>query len=61
LHVSESNPFTGQGVVLVAKSGKVAFNNQVETRLLRYDSEIKRIVFEELQEFENRGLDGLSA
>lgn len=58
MHVSESDPLTGQGVVLVAKSGKVAFSNQVKTRFLRYDSETKRIVYQELQDIEGQALDG---
>ena len=54
IRVSEGDPLTGQGVVLVAKSGKVAFNNQVKTRLLRHDSEVKKIVYQELQNFEGQ-------
>jgi len=56
LHVSERDPLSGQGVVLEAKSGKIAFNNQVKTRLLRYDSEVKKIVYQELQDIEGQAL-----
>lgn len=37
-----------QGVVLTAVDGKTAFNNQVPTRLLRYQSEIRKVLYSEL-------------
>lgn len=45
---SQDNPLLAQGVVLTAKNKRVAFNNQVPTRLLRYQSEIRKIIYDEL-------------
>lgn len=48
LKAASGDPLVGQGVVLVSADGRVEFNNQVSTRLLRYQSEIRSIVFEAL-------------
>jgi vacuolar-type H+-ATPase subunit E/Vma4 len=45
---SEKEPLLAQGVVLTAENGKIAFNNQVTTRLLRYGTEIQRKIHEAL-------------
>jgi vacuolar-type H+-ATPase subunit E/Vma4 len=45
---SKKDPLLAQGVVLMAENGKIAFNNQVPTRLLRYGSEIRRKIHETL-------------
>lgn len=37
-----------QGVVLTSADRKTAFNNQVPTRLLRYQSEIRKVLYTEL-------------
>ena len=37
-----------QGVVLTSVSGRTAFNNQVHTRMLRKETELRRIVYDEL-------------
>jgi vacuolar-type H+-ATPase subunit E/Vma4 len=42
------NPLVAQGVVLYTEDKKMAFNNQVPTRLLRYQSEIRKLIYEEL-------------
>lgn len=39
---------SGQGVVLTAKSGRTAYNNQVRTRMMRRQTAIRRIIYEEL-------------
>jgi len=46
LTVSEEDPPLAQGVVLKAKDGRLAFNNQLQARLLRYDLQIRRIVYQ---------------
>jgi vacuolar-type H+-ATPase subunit E/Vma4 len=48
LKAAEGNPLVGQGVVLRSADGRLEFNNQVSTRLLRLQSEIRKIVFEAL-------------
>ena len=50
LTLSEEPPLHTQGVVVTADDGKTAYNNQVQTRLLRYQSEIRKIVYEEISE-----------
>ncbi len=50
LEIAPGRPLREQGVVLTAKDGRLAFNNQVQTRLMRYDSEIRRIIYGELKE-----------
>ncbi len=48
LALSDTDARGGQGVVLTAASGRTAFNNQVRTRMLRRETAIRRIVYEEL-------------
>jgi vacuolar-type H+-ATPase subunit E/Vma4 len=48
LKAAEGDPLVGQGVVLASTDGRVIFNNQVSTRFLRYQSEIRQIVYEAL-------------
>ncbi|HUX21099.1 MAG TPA: V-type ATP synthase subunit E [Spirochaetia bacterium] len=38
----------GQGVILTAGSGRTAYNNQVRTRMMRRETEIRRVIYEEL-------------
>ncbi len=45
---SRDNPLPAQGVVIKSESGRTAFNNQVSTRILRYQSEIRKIIYKEL-------------
>jgi len=45
---SRNDPLLAQGVVIKSKSGRTAFNNQVSTRILRYQSEIQKIIYKEL-------------
>lgn len=44
-----TEPFLpGQGIVLTSPDKRIAFNNQVATRLLRYQSEIRKMISREL-------------
>jgi vacuolar-type H+-ATPase subunit E/Vma4 len=45
---ADGPPQALQGVTLTAEDGRTAFNNQVETRLLRYQSEIRKIIHDRL-------------
>ena len=44
LSLADENPLIPQGIVLIAADGRVEFNNQVATRLLRRQSEIRRTI-----------------
>lgn len=48
LFKADSEPLVGQGVVLIGREGRLAFNNQVSTRLLRRQTEIRKIIYETL-------------
>jgi vacuolar-type H+-ATPase subunit E/Vma4 len=48
LALSESRALTAQGVVLTAADGRVAFNNQVPTRLLRNQRKIRALIYNSL-------------
>lgn len=48
LEIAAEPPLSGQGIVLTSMDKRIAFNNQVATRLLRYQSEIRRIISREL-------------
>lgn len=43
-------PLADQGVVLTSERARTAFNNQVETRLLRYHTTIQRMIYEAIEE-----------
>jgi vacuolar-type H+-ATPase subunit E/Vma4 len=47
---SAGHPLVGQGVVITAGDGRTAFNNQVATRMERYQSEIRKLIYEALKE-----------
>lgn len=44
---SDKNPLFAQGIVLSSKDNRTAFNNQVPTRLMRYQTEIRKIIYKE--------------
>ncbi len=44
LTLSKAEPLEHQGVILTSEDGRTAFNNQVETRLLRNQRQIKRLI-----------------
>ena len=48
LTVSKVDPLNGQGVVLTSTNGRLAFNNQVRTRIQRHRSEIQDLIHDAL-------------
>ena len=44
---TEKNPLFVQGIILLSKDNRTAFNNQVPTRLMRYQSEIMKMIYKE--------------
>jgi vacuolar-type H+-ATPase subunit E/Vma4 len=48
LTVADGDPLIPQGVVLIAADGRVEFNNQVATRLLRRQSEVRKTIQDEM-------------
>ena len=50
LTLAEGQPLPAQGVVLTSDDGAVAFSNQIPVRLLRYQSEIRHLMYQRLFE-----------
>jgi len=48
LTLSEGPPLKGQGVILTTMDGRMAFNNQVRTRMLRKQREIQKQIYDRL-------------
>ena len=48
LKLSDVEPLKSQGVVLTAADGRTAFNNQVKTRMLRNQREIRTLIYNTL-------------
>jgi vacuolar-type H+-ATPase subunit E/Vma4 len=48
LQASEQASPLAQGVVLIAGDGRIAYNNQVSTRILRNQSRIRKIIHDEV-------------
>jgi vacuolar-type H+-ATPase subunit E/Vma4 len=48
LELDDASPLAAQGVVVTAHDGRTAYNNQVKTRLLRRQSEIRNLIHDEL-------------
>ena len=48
LQLSKEAPLKSQGVVLTAADGRTAFNNQVRTRMLRKEREIRMTIYDTL-------------
>jgi len=48
LTLSADPPLSAQGVVLTAADGRTAFNNQVRTRMLRRQQEIRKLIYDVL-------------
>ena len=46
LALSSAPPLPSQGVVLTAADGRTAFNNQVPTRMLRHQREIRKLIYD---------------
>jgi len=54
LTVSDENPLQSQGVVLTAADGRIAFNNQVRTRMLRKQREIRTLIYNTLFNYDQK-------
>jgi vacuolar-type H+-ATPase subunit E/Vma4 len=50
LRRSSAQPLAGQGVVVTSLDGRTAFNNQVVTRMERYQSDIRKLIYKALKE-----------
>lgn len=48
LELSETLLKSGQGVVLTARSGRTAYNNQVRTRMMRRETAVRKVIYDEL-------------
>ena len=48
LTLSDASPLKAQGVVLTAADGRTAFNNQVKTRMLRRQRDIRMMIYNAL-------------
>lgn len=48
LELSKDTPLLTQGIILTAKNHRTAFNNTFSTRLLRYQSEIRKLIYDRL-------------
>lgn len=48
LTLSDEPPLTGQGVVVTSSDGRIAFNNQIESRLFRSQTEIRKVVHDRI-------------
>jgi vacuolar-type H+-ATPase subunit E/Vma4 len=53
LSLDKGHPLRQQGVVAVSLDGSTAFNNQLDTRLARYEPQLRAIVTEEVLEPEH--------
>jgi vacuolar-type H+-ATPase subunit E/Vma4 len=42
------DPLIAQGITATSEDGRTAFNNQVHTRILRHQSEIRKLIYDEL-------------
>ena len=54
LTLSDANPLQSQGVVLTAADGRTAFNNQVRTRMLRKQREIRTLIYNTLFNYDQK-------
>ncbi len=48
LELDDAGPLAAQGVVVTAHDGRTAYNNQVKTRLMRRQTEIRNLIHDEL-------------
>lgn len=55
LRLSESPAAADQGVILTALSGRTAYNNQVHTRMMRQETAVGRIIYDELSRAGTQG------
>jgi vacuolar-type H+-ATPase subunit E/Vma4 len=54
LTLSDAKPLQSQGVVLTAADGRTAFNNQVRTRMLRKQREIRTLIYNTLFNYDQK-------
>ncbi|TKJ35792.1 MAG: hypothetical protein CEE38_14395 [Planctomycetes bacterium B3_Pla] len=54
LALSDARPLQSQGVVLTAADGRTAFNNQVRTRMLRKQREIRMLIYDTLFNYDQK-------
>jgi vacuolar-type H+-ATPase subunit E/Vma4 len=54
LTLSDARPLQSQGVVLTAADGRTAFNNQVRTRMLRKQREIRMLIYDTLFNYDQK-------
>jgi vacuolar-type H+-ATPase subunit E/Vma4 len=54
LTLSDAKPLLSQGVVLTAADGRTAFNNQVRTRILRKQREIRTLIYNTLFKYDQK-------
>ena len=50
--LKEGAPVSSQGVVVASEDGRVSFSNQITARFRRYDQEIRKIIYDELEKKE---------
>ncbi len=48
LTLSDDPPLAGQGIVVTSSDGRIAFNNQIESRLFRFQTEIWKLIHDRL-------------
>jgi vacuolar-type H+-ATPase subunit E/Vma4 len=48
LTLSDAPPLKGQGVILTTTDGRMAFNNQVRTRMLRKQRQMQKLIYDRL-------------
>ena len=54
LTLSDAKPLQSQGVVLTAADGRTAFNNQIKTRMLRKQREIRTLIYNTLFNYDQK-------
>lgn len=50
LSVSSETPVSGQGIVLKDPAGRLSFDNRVETRVDRYETKIRKLIYKQFIE-----------
>jgi len=58
LILSEDAPLLGQGIILKSEDGRIAYNNQIETRMKRMASEIRKTIHNRLSSITGDGASG---
>src|SRR4030042_526754 len=54
LTLSDEKPLQSQGIILTAADGRTAFNNQVRTRMLRKQREIRMLIYNTLFNYDQK-------